>query len=154
MALHWNVDIAVSLAVAGVVELLLALGVTHARRERIATLARDSAAYWLPEVRRYGERCLEPRERARLVDWLHELTQLPDGVGCLCLAERLEAVRVELEWLAGRLASAATLNPSSVVACRRLLTHPSESGLYNSRVPEDDLRLAVRRICLDLGRTG
>ena len=152
---HWSAGIALSLAVAGALEILLALGAAQTRRDRIATLARDSAAYRLPEVRRYGERCLEPGERARLARWLRDLTQLPDGVGSMCLAERLEAVRAELEWLASHLASpASVLKPSSVVACRRLLTHPAESGLYNWNVSEDELRLAVRRICVELGRSG
>jgi len=142
--------VAISLAAGAVFEALLALRAAQRRREWIALLAVDPGAYVLPEVRRYGERCTDPRERARLVVWLTELAQLPQGRGGgMYLGDRVLRFKADLEWLA-RALSAPTrmLEPASVVTCRGLLTHPSESGLYNPHISEDDLYITLRRIRL------
>jgi hypothetical protein len=55
-------------------------------------------------------------------------------------------VAQELETLARDLASPRSIAPASAVACRRLLTHMTESPLYNPRIPLDDLHLTLRRI--------
>jgi hypothetical protein len=140
--------IALSLGAAAAVEALLALRTAHTRRESIATLALDPANYVLPEVRSYGERCTHPKERERLVRLLRELPHLAQRPGSIYLADRVHRVRTELEWLAYVLASPIAIEPASVVACRRLLSHGSESGLYNPSLAEDEIHLALRRIRL------
>lgn len=65
----------------------------------------------------------------------------------LYLGDRVALVAHELEALARELASPArSVAPASAVACRRLLTHMTESPLYNPRLPVDDLHVALRRI--------
>ena len=53
----------------------------------------------------------------------------------------------QLETPARELASpAARVEPAMAVACRRLLTRPVESPLYNPNLPEEDLRALLLRI--------
>ena len=140
--------LAISLGVAAAVAALVALRTVHNRQEAIATLALDPANYVLPDVRRYGERCTHPKERERLGRFLRELPHLSQRPGSIFLADRVHTVRAELEWLAHVLSSPTAIEPASVVACRRLLSHGSESGLYNPRLAEDEVHLALRRIRL------
>jgi hypothetical protein len=43
-------------------------------------------------------------------------------------------------------APAARVEPATAVACRRLVTRPVESPLYNPNLPEEDLRALLLRI--------
>ena len=57
----------------------------------------------------------------------------------------------QIELLANDLASPiAQIRPSSAAACLRLLTHASESPLYNPDVPAEELPAAIRRIRLGI----
>jgi hypothetical protein len=151
-ALLVSLPLAAALGAGALVEAAIALGALNARRELIARLALDPAAYSVPEVERYGTRAARPPERARLAAWLEELlteSQLPYS---LYLPDRVALVAHELDSIAGRLLSpACTVAPESAVACRRLLTHAVESPLYNPRVPLDELHLTLRRIRAGMG---
>jgi hypothetical protein len=126
--------------------LLLALAL-HGYRERIARLALDPSAYALPEVKRYGHRLVEPRQRARLGAWILEILADAHRSGNLFLGERVARFAQELEEIASDLMRpGASVQPASAVACKRLLTHAVESPLYNPRLPSDELRIALRRI--------
>jgi hypothetical protein len=135
-------------------EVLLALAALLSRRDLIGRLALEPAAYVLPEVRRYGEQSAQLKQRERLAAWLAELPALSQLPGTIYLADRIEAVAAELEWLGHELAApSARVDAASAVACRRLLTDAVGSALYNPRVPEDDLHLALRRIRFGISRT-
>jgi hypothetical protein len=56
------------------------------------------------------------------------------------LADELEALARELE------DTRLPLDPACAVACRRLLTDPADSALFDPAVPAEDLLASVRRI--------
>lgn len=137
----------VPLAAGAGIEILLAGASLVQRRERIARLALAPEAYVLPEVGRYGRRLAEPRQRERLSASISRLLAEVHVPGNLFLAERVRKVARELEAIArALLRPAASVEPASVVACHRLLTHAVESPLYNPRLPAADLELALARI--------
>ena len=137
--------LSLALAAGAGAEGAVAAAVCYARRERIARLALDPAAYAIPEVDRYGRNCV--RERERLAASLAGVVAEARIPGTLYLSDRVAHFGHDLELLAGELASsAAKVQPVSAVACRRLLTHAVESPLYNPRVPPDELRAALQRI--------
>src|SRR5262249_6404545 len=112
---------AVALGIGAAVQVLISLRALAARRSRIATLALDPKAYTIPEVDRFGRRCL--RDRHRLALWLAEVVAHAGRPGSLYLGDRVARFRAELEALARALASRhARVTPASAVACRRLLT--------------------------------
>jgi hypothetical protein len=153
-AAPFSTRLAIVFAGGAAIETLLAFAAVLSRRELIARLALDSAAYVLPEVRRYGEQSAEPRQRERLAAWLADLPALSQIPGTIYLADRIEAVAAELEWLAREFAAPnAKVEATSAVACRRLLTDAVGSALYNPRVPEADLHLALRRIRFGISQT-
>jgi len=136
--------LSVAFAVGSAAEGAVCAATFLARREHIARLALNPAAYVIPDVGRYGRKCLGERER--LAAWLAEIVADARLPGSLYLSDRVAHFAHELEKLAGELASAARVHPVSVVACRRLLTHAVESPLYNPRVPPDELRVTLLRI--------
>jgi hypothetical protein len=139
--------LAVPLAAGAVLEAALAAAALCTYRERVARLALEPAAYLLPEVERYGRRLAEPSQRARLSTWISEILVDVHVPGNLYLADRVIRFAHELEALARDLVQPGTrIQPASAVACRRLLTHPVESPLYNPRLPADELSLTLRRI--------
>jgi hypothetical protein len=149
-ALLVSSTLAVALAAGAALQTAIALAVADGRRELIARLALDPSAYVLAEVHRYGTRVAGPSRRARLAAWLFEVASEATLPGTLYLRDRVTLVANELEALAHELGSAISVQPATVVACERLLTRPTESPLYNPRLPADDLRLALRRIRANL----
>jgi hypothetical protein len=138
---------AVALAAGAATAALLAAAQRGARRDAIARLALDSAAYALPEVRRYGARLVVPAERARLAAWMREIVRDSHVPGNWYLGDRVLRHAGQLESLAADLLAAQVrVRPASVVACHRLLTHAAESPLYNPDVPADELPAAIERI--------
>jgi len=133
-----------ALAIASFCEAVVAGAVFRARREQIAQLALDPAAYAIPDVADYGRSC--GYERKRLAAWLTEVVAEARLPGSLYLADRVARFARELERLASELATSAAIDPVSAVACRRLLTHAVDSPLYNERLPAEDLLAALRRI--------
>lgn len=142
-----SLSAALALGTGALVELVVAAGAVFLRRDRVARLALDPAAYAIAEVEAYGRRLARPPERARLAAWLEEIRAEAHLPGSLYLADRVARVAYELEALARELLSpAVALEPTAAVACRRLLTHAVESPLYNPRVPADELEFRLRRI--------
>jgi len=139
--------LAVAVAAGAGVEAALALIRLVSRRDLVARLALEPAAYALPEVRRYGLPLTRERERARLAAWLSEVLRDAHLPGTLYLADRVGPAAREIEALARELVSPAlSVQPASAVSCRRLLTRTVESPLYNPNLPFDELLLELRRI--------
>ena len=141
---HW---FAVALAVGAVVELALAAVRWLRCRERVERLALEPAAYVIPEVARLGARVSALRERRRLAQCLEAIVHERGHPLELHLVIRATSYAQHLEGLARELASPATrIEPAMAVACRRLITRPVESPLYNPNLPEEDLRAVLLRI--------
>jgi len=138
---------AVTLGAGAAIELLLA-GVRWLRcRERVQRLALEPAAYTIPEVARFGARASALPERRRLAQCLDAMVHERDHPLELHLVIRASSCAQHLDALARELASpSACIEPATVVACRRLITRPVESPLYNPNLPEDDLRALLMRI--------
>lgn len=135
------------LAAGAALEAALAALALYNHRERVARLALVPSAYVLPEVARYGRPLAEPGHRARLSAWISEILAEAHLPGNLYLADRVRRFAHEFETLARDLVQPGTLmEPASAVACKRLLTHPVESPLYNPRLSADELSIALRRI--------
>jgi hypothetical protein len=141
-----SLPLSAALGAGALLEAVIAGTAANGRRELVARLALQPAAYALPEVAAYGTRVSEAPQRARLAAWLAEVVADSHTPHSLYLRDRVALVAQELETLARDLASPRSIAPASAVACRRLLTHMTESPLYNPRVPLDDLHLTLRRI--------
>jgi Zn-dependent alcohol dehydrogenase len=117
------------------------------RRERIERLALDPAAYAIPAVARFGARACALRERRRLASVIQAVVRERGHPLELHLVIRTSRHAQQLEALARELASpAARVQPPIAVACRRLITRPVESPLYNPNLPEEDLQALLLRI--------
>jgi hypothetical protein len=139
--------IALALGVAAAFEAILAYAFWVERRELIERLALDSAAYMIPAVASFGSRITALRERERLAAWIRSVAREPERLGSFYLADRARAFAREFETVAQELARpAATVQAPVAVACRRLLTRPVQSPLYNPNLPEEDLAALLRRI--------
>jgi hypothetical protein len=142
---------AVALIVGAGVALLVGAVSLLSRRDAILRLALEPTAYSLAEVRSYGERLVVLAERQRLAGWLREIVREARVPGNWYLADRVALYAGQIESLANDLASPlAQIRPSSAAACLRLLTHASESPLYNPDVPAEELPAAIRRIRLGI----
>lgn len=147
VALPFSAPLAIALGTGALLEIFSALAAAYGRRQLVERLALHPAAYVLPEVAAYGAAAVRPSQRARLASWLVELVADAGAPQSLYLGERVRLVADELEALARELASPArSIEPSSAVACQRLLTHMAESPLYNPVVPVEDLHVSLRRI--------
>jgi hypothetical protein len=142
-----SLPFALALAAGGLFECVVALYAVHSRRQLIAQLALQPAAYELREVAAYGTRAAELPQRARLAAWIFEIVAEARSPHSLYLGDRVDLVAQDLQALARELASPArSIAPASAVACRRLLTRMTESPLYNPRLPLEDLQLALHSI--------
>ncbi|HWC85016.1 MAG TPA: hypothetical protein VG388_00655, partial [Solirubrobacteraceae bacterium] len=138
---------AVALAVGSVVQASVAVVLWLCRRERIERLALDPAAYAIPAVARFGARACALRERRRLAAVMHAVVHERGTPLELHLGVRASHCAPLLETLARELAlPAARVEAPMAVACRRLITRPVESPLYNPNLPEEDLRALLLRI--------
>jgi hypothetical protein len=125
------------------------------RRDRIARLALEPAAYELEEVARYARRLTAYPERERLASWLGEILTEARIPGSWYLQGRVARHAEELATLAGELADPrARVRPSSAATCRLLLTQGVDSPLYNPAVPADELPALIRRVRLGISVTG
>jgi hypothetical protein len=146
-ALAFSTPAALALIAGGLFECVVALEAVHARRQLIARLALQPAAYELPEVAAYGTRAAELPQRARLAAWIFEIVAEARSPHSLYLGDRVDLVAHDLQALANELVSPArSVAPESAVACRRLLTRMTESPLYNPGLPLEDLHVALHRI--------
>jgi len=138
---------AVTLGAGAVLELSLAAVRWLRCRERVERLALEPAAYAIPQVARFGARASALRERRRLARCLDAMVHDRGHPLELHLVIRASSYSQHLEALARELASPAMrIEPAMAVACRRLITRPVESPLYNPNLPEEDLRAVLMRI--------
>jgi hypothetical protein len=146
-AVSFSPRFAVALSVGCVLLLSIAVALWLSRIERIERLALDPAAYAIPAVARYGARACALRERRRLASVIQAMVCERGHPLDLHLVIRASRYAPQLETLARELASPATqVQPPMAVACRRLITRPVESPLYNPNLPEEDLRALLLRI--------
>jgi hypothetical protein len=146
-ALPMSTGFAIALGVGVALEISVAVLLWLSRRERIERLALDPSAYAIPEVARFGARVCALRERRRLAAFIDAVVNERGSPLELHLVVRVGRYAQQLETLARELASpAAHFEPAIAVACRRLLTRPVESPLYNPNLPEEDLRALLLRI--------
>jgi hypothetical protein len=146
-ALPVSTGFAIALAVGALIELSIASVIWLYRRERIERLALEPSAYTIPAVARFGARVAALSERRRLAAWLDSVVHERGQPLELHLVVRAGHYAQQLESLARELAApTARVEPAMAVACRRLLTRPVESPLYNPNLPEEDLRALLLRI--------
>ncbi len=146
-AVPFSSSFAIALAVGVILQLSLGGMLWLFRRERIEKLALDPAAYAIPAVARFGARVSAPCARRQLARSIHALVHERGHSLELHLVVRAASYTSQLETLARELASPSTrVEPAIAVACRRLITRPVESPLYNPNLPEEDLRALLLRI--------
>lgn len=144
--LPFSRSFAVTLSCGAVLEMLLAAVLWLRRRERIEQLALDPSAYTIPAVARFGARVCDLSQRRRLAASIRSMVDDRQPLD-LHLVGRTGRFAQQLETLARELAApAALVEPATAVACRRLVTRPVESPLYNPNLPEEDLRALLHRI--------
>jgi hypothetical protein len=147
VAVSFSRGFAIALAVGSVLQVSVAVVLWLYRRERIERLALDPAAYAIPAVAQCGARACALRERRRLASVIYGVVHERGNPLELHLVIRTSHCASQLETLARELASpAARVEPPLAVACRRLITRPVESPLYNPNLPEEDLRALLLRI--------
>jgi len=116
-------------------------------RGLVRELALDPDAYLIADVRRYGARMVEPRQRRRLARSLLRLRADAAAPQSLVVRSRVARCWPELEALARELASPEhTVEPTSAVACYELLTNSISSPLYNPLLPDDELTVNLHHI--------
>jgi hypothetical protein len=146
-AAFWWSRLALVLALAAGVEGAIATSAAVRRRDFVKRLALEPEAYAIADVRRFGSRLTSPKERQRLATWIREMIRDAPLPGSLYLADRVEAHREELEFIARDIASPDTqLHPSSAAACLQALASPVESPFYNYRLPADQIASMLGRI--------
>jgi hypothetical protein len=146
-AVPFSSGFAIALGVGVIIQLALAGIVWLRRRERIEKLALEPAAYVIPAVARFGARIGALRVRRQLATAIHALVHERGHPLELHLVVRAARYTNQLETLARELASpSARVEPATAVACRRLITRPVESPLYNPNLPEEDLRALLLRL--------
>jgi hypothetical protein len=147
VAAPFSPRLGIALGAGAVGQAVLAIVTWLRRRELIERLALEPAAYAIPEVARFGSRVATPSERRRLAAWIQSLLHEPEQPLHMHLAGRAMACAHELEAIARELvAPSSRVPPAIAVACRRLLTRPVQSPLYNPNLPEEDLIAVLRRI--------
>jgi hypothetical protein len=138
---------AVALATGAAAEAVFAGGAWISRRELIERLALDPSAYAIREVARFGKRIAAADEREQLAARIRTLVHQPEQPQSFHLPGRVRAYARELEAVARELAApAASVQPAAAVACRRLLTRPVQSPLYNPNLADEDLASLLLRI--------
>ncbi len=143
----FSVSFTIALAIGALLELALGAVFWVYRREQIERLALEPSAYTIPAVARFGARVAALSERRRLASWINSVVHERGQPLELHLVVRVTHYASQLETLASELAvPSARVEPAMAVACRRLLTRPVESPLYNPNLPEEDLRALLLRI--------
>jgi hypothetical protein len=65
----------------------------------------------------------------------------------LWLPERVAALELELRTVSEALRTAGSaVQPTTMIACRQLVTNPVRSGLYNPDLPIEDVRTRLQAI--------
>ena len=148
----WLRPATLPLAVLAAVEMLVVMGAFFWQRDLVQRLALEPEASQVPAVRQYFDRLVRQQARDRLAASITSLiadARLPQAV---CLSDRVALVEDQLAWLARELAKPdVPVQPRSLVACLRLLTHGVESPLFNPRVPVEQLHATLLRIRFGFG---
>ncbi len=111
-------------------------------------LVGERDAQVIPEVRARALRDATPRQRRALAASLRRTLKDPGAV----LADRTCDAAEDLETLADELDDETlTLEPTSAVACRRLLMDPASSPLLNPALPREALYRRIRDIRAGFG---
>jgi hypothetical protein len=121
-----------------------ALGVrTFWRRwDLVDRLSGEPDAHAIAEILDYASREATLERRRGYAVFIRR--RLKDGAA---YDTRLERVADELDGLACELEdSGLTLDPACAVACRRLVSDPAESALFDQAVPAEELLARIRRI--------
>lgn len=141
------------LAILAALEMVVVMGAFYSQRDLIQRLALDPDASRVPSVQRYHARLVTQPARARLAASINSLiadARLPHAI---CLSDRVALVEDQLRWLARELTTPEVpVQPRSLVACLRLLTHGVESPLFNPSVPIEQLQATLLRIRFGFGR--
>jgi hypothetical protein len=112
------------------------------RWDLVDRLSGERDAHAISEVLDYASREATPeRRRGYAASIRHTMRER------LAHNPRIARVGDELEGLARELEdSELTLDPACAVACRRLLTNPADSALFDPAVSAEDLLASIRRI--------
>jgi hypothetical protein len=127
----------------------------HARNDRGALVLRlvsQRSCYGIPEVERAASRMAThdlrralARSLTRIVMQTHGLE--PQSPLRPVLSDRVEAHTDEILSIAYLLArEGVRVHPAALALCGRMLDSVSRSPLYNPRVPEQHLRIALQRV--------
>ena len=135
--------LAIPLLFGGIFLLVLGVRSLVLRWDLIDRLTGDRDALAIADVRRRAEQAATMESRRALSSSIHALLDCPN----LAVAGRVQAVADDLELLAQKLDDdGLTLEPTSAVACDRLLRDSIESPLRNSAVPPEDVRARIAQI--------
>jgi hypothetical protein len=130
------------LLLGGLVLGVLGIGAIWRHWDLLDRLADDRDAYSIPAVRAYAARDARMDRRranaAQIRAWIHD--PLPEDARIVEFAEALEELARELE------DEALDLDPACAIACRRLVTDPLASPLFNEALPGEDVGSTIVRI--------
>jgi hypothetical protein len=137
-----------ALTIGAVAEVVLSMAAALIRREAVDRLALDPRTHAIPEVHDHARRAATAAQRRRTA---RNIIALINGEPSLApyLIDRVRAFEHELQAVAHLLEAAPdSFEPSCAVACRRLITRPVDSPLYNPELPAEQLATTLRRIRL------
>jgi hypothetical protein len=139
-------SLAMPLFLGGLVVAGLGMRALWRRWDLVDRLSGEPDAHAIAEVLDYASREATPERRrgsaALIRRTLRERSPYDPRIALV--EDELAALARELE------DTSLTLDPACAVACRRLLTNPGESTLFDSAVATEDLLASIRRIRLGL----
>jgi hypothetical protein len=132
----------VPLFLGGLVLGVLGIGAIWRHWDLLDRLADDRDAYSIPAVRAYAARDARMDRRrgnaAQIRAWIRD--PLPEDARIVEFAAALEELARELE------DDALDLDPACAIACRRLVTDPAASPLFDDALPGEDVGSTIVRI--------
>lgn len=141
------------LAALAAIESVVVMGAYYGQRDLLQRLALEPEASLVPAVQRYHQGLVRQPARDRLAASITSLISDARLPYAICLSDRVALVEDQLRLLARELATPEiTVQPRSVVACRRLLSHGVESPLFNPGVPIEQLHATLLRIRFGIGK--
>ena len=129
----------VPLFVGGLAMGVLGIRAIWRRWDLVDRLADDRDAYAIPQVREYAARDACMKRRRQYAALTRSWAESPD-TALAGLRDQLDALARELE------DATLALDPSAALACRRLLTDPTVSPLFDDVDDVDELRSRIARI--------
>jgi hypothetical protein len=147
-----STPLAVSFAVAALIEGVVAAAAALRLRATLEMLALVGRAYAIPEVKMYAGKIAGVRGRRRTAEAFQRMLCQGDDQAVLWLPERVHAVERELRTLADALTTAdGRLGLIGAVACRQLVTNPVRSPLYNPELSVEELDARIHHITRAFG---